>query len=238
MKDKDRRTSGQGFREAEERGLEGERGNPRRGFLSGDETQARSLCLRKHLDLNLGLWRLGGAVVAPVPGLKGDPGPGILGVRKDESEFCGVFKEPLIFRQGLEFGGVFLAVDAFRIDEIDRLMLRVPVFAVTGQRDPFRRFADRIIMVFEIIDKKIKLMGARSVAGFDEKPLPRSAFHVAHHELESCVDRAAQELRRDLFFFSLDPDLLPTHPHQAFFSLREPAERDRDAGLPGLKVPE
>ena len=37
------RTSGQGLREAEERGLEGERGNPRRGFPSGDEAQTRSL---------------------------------------------------------------------------------------------------------------------------------------------------------------------------------------------------
>ena len=45
MKDKDRRTSEQGLREAEERGLEGERGNPRRGFQSDDEAQARSLCL-------------------------------------------------------------------------------------------------------------------------------------------------------------------------------------------------
>ncbi|MFH1208669.1 MAG: hypothetical protein V1673_03845, partial [Candidatus Omnitrophota bacterium] len=47
MQDKDRRTSGQGLCGAKERGLEGERGNPRRGFLSGDETQALRLLLGK-----------------------------------------------------------------------------------------------------------------------------------------------------------------------------------------------
>ena len=52
MKDKDRRTSEQGLLEEKERGLEGERGNPRRGFLSGDEAQARSLFLSDRLDFN------------------------------------------------------------------------------------------------------------------------------------------------------------------------------------------
>ncbi|MFH1799313.1 MAG: hypothetical protein ABH891_00505 [Candidatus Omnitrophota bacterium] len=51
MKDKDRRTSGQGLLEEKERGLEGERGNPRRGFPSGDEAQTLSLPLRKRLKL-------------------------------------------------------------------------------------------------------------------------------------------------------------------------------------------
>ncbi|MFA5168882.1 MAG: hypothetical protein WC530_10190 [Candidatus Omnitrophota bacterium] len=47
MKDKDRTTSGQGLLEEKERGVEGERGNPRRGFPSGDEAQARSLRVDK-----------------------------------------------------------------------------------------------------------------------------------------------------------------------------------------------
>jgi len=37
------RTSGQGLLEEKERGLEGERGNPRRGLPSADEAQPRSL---------------------------------------------------------------------------------------------------------------------------------------------------------------------------------------------------
>ena len=130
------------------------------GIPEGDETQARSLCLSNRLDLNSGLRGLGGAVVTPVPGLVSDPGPGILGIREDEAEASGVLEKPLIFRKGLEFGGVFLAVDALRVDKIDRQMFRVPVLAVTGQRDPFRGLADGIIMIGEIIDKKIKLMGA------------------------------------------------------------------------------
>ena len=103
---------------------------------------------------------LGGAVVAPVPGFEGDSRSGILGIREDEAEAAGILEKPLIFRKGLEFGGVFLAVDTLRVDKIDRQMFRVPVFAVTGQRDPFRGLADGIIMIGEILDKKIKLMGA------------------------------------------------------------------------------
>jgi len=45
-----RTTSGQGLREAEERGVEGERRNPRRGFLSSDEAQALRLLLNSALN--------------------------------------------------------------------------------------------------------------------------------------------------------------------------------------------
>jgi hypothetical protein len=181
------------------------------------------------------LWR---TFITPVPGLIGDPRPGILGVREDEAEASGIIEKPLIFGQGLEFGVIFLAIDALRANEIDCQMLGVPVLAVARQCDPFRRLADRIIMIAEIIDKKVKLVGARAVPRFDKKPPSGISFHCAHHELKRFIDRTAQELRRDLFFFSLHPDLLPVQPHQIFFSLREPAEWDRNAGLLRLDVAE
>ena len=42
-------TSGQGLLEEKERVLEGERGNPRRGFPSGDEAKALMLLLSNNL---------------------------------------------------------------------------------------------------------------------------------------------------------------------------------------------
>jgi hypothetical protein len=95
-----------------------------------------------------------------VPWLVGDSRVGVLGVRKDEPEAAGVLEEPLVLRKGLKLGGIFFPVDALRVDEVDRQMFRVSVLAVTRQSDPFRSFADGIIMILKIIDKKVKLMGA------------------------------------------------------------------------------
>ena len=87
--------------------------------------------------------------------------PPELGVRQDEPEAAGVLEKPVIFRKGFEFGdSPIVPVDTVLVDKIDRLMLWIPVLAVAGQSDPFHGLADGIIVIAEIIDKEIKLMGA------------------------------------------------------------------------------
>ena len=126
---------------------------------SGYTLQTPDVC-RVLKNMELGGQGLRDAVVAPMPWLVGNPHRGIFRIGQDKSEPAGVFKKPLIFRQSLEFTNVCLSVDAVRVNEVDCQMFRVPMLAVAGQSDPFRGFADRVIMVAKIVEEEIKLMGA------------------------------------------------------------------------------
>ena len=76
-----------------------------------------------------------------MPRFIGGPCRGIFGIGQDESEAAGVLKKPLIFRESFELRHIVFPVDAVCVDEVDRQMFRIPVFAVARQSDPFRGFA-------------------------------------------------------------------------------------------------
>ena len=115
-----------------------------------------------------------------MPRLKGDAGF-VFRVRQIKIEALRIIEKPSILLQMFELLEVFFSADAVDADEINRLKPRRAMLTVSGKRHPLHGFANRIIVILQIIDEQIQLIRAGTITGFDVEPLAHIFLHSLHH---------------------------------------------------------